>query len=189
MGNREAVDGIANLSFLSFIKKYEPPPKDNKSYFDPSYVPAIWLRVARRVPPDHLFIYSTCRAKHDPQLGKLIEGRANLDKKILHEGSEELALWADKRPGYALSMTCSLQLKNQPCWHAVVRDWLAGLSIGSGVPMRRLFLVYSSDVLLSHFGRDKGGWKRHLENEVKGWCEWLEGEIGRIESRLGQSSG
>lgn len=184
MENRDTVDGIVNLSFLTFIKRYEPPSKDNRSYFDPCYVPAMWLRVARRVPPDHLFMYSTCKARHDTMLEKLIECRVNLDKRILHEGNEELALWADKRPGYSLSMTCSLQLRNRPCWHAVVRDWLAGLSIGSGVPMRRLFLVYSSGILLSHFSQDKGGWRRHLENEVRGWCKWLGEEIGEMESRL-----
>ena len=182
--DRATVEGIVGIPFISFVKKYYPPPKDERSYFDLCYAPSMWLRVAKRVPADHLFLYSTRLAKSDNMLARLIEGRDNLDKRILHEGNEELSVWADRRPEYELSMACTVKLRKHPCWHVVVREWLSGLSAGSGVQMRRLYLVYSSKVLLTHFRQDSGGWKQHLEVEVKGWYEWLGREVGRVESKL-----
>ena len=179
LGDKKAVKAIHTMTFEDFVVAYQHPSLRKDDYLDVKYVPSTWIRALSKFPSNHLFLYSYCTMSADPMLKQLSDVRLRAEEICERDGNEAGALWLDTRPQYNLVLVASGKRKHFPGWNEQVVQWMITMSSKLGLNARKVFIVYSSIVMLDS-GRDLGGYRRFLVKEKENWVGWLTGEISSI---------
>lgn len=179
LSDKKAVKAIHTMPFEDFVVAHQQPTLKRDDYLDIKYVPSAWMRTVSKFPLSHLFLYSYCTMSADPMLKQLSDVRVKAEVICERDGNEAGALWLDTRPQYNLVLVASSKRKHFPGWNEQVVQWTITLSSKLGLNARKMFIVYSSIVMLGS-GRDLGGYRHFLAKEKENWVGWLTGEISSI---------
>ena len=184
LSDSKAVKSIHEMTFEDFVSAYQQPLLKRDDYLDIKYVPSVWIRATAKFPSSHLFLYSYCALSADARLKILRNVRQQAESVCENTGNEAGALWLDTRPRYELILSTSNKRKHFPSWNEVVVQWMITIANYYGLNARKLFVVYSSIVMLDS-GRDLGGYRRFLAKEKENWVKWLDDEISSISQFFG----
>ena len=179
LGDKEAIKAIHVMPFEDFVVAYQQPVLKRDDYLDIKYVPSVWIRATTKFPLSHLFLYSYSTLSADTRLKTLRNIRQKAEAICEDTGNEAGALWLDTRPRYELVLSTSSKRKHFPGWNEVVVQWMITAANYYGLNARKLFVVYSSIVMLAS-GRELGGYRRFLVRERENWTKWLDSEISSI---------
>ena len=184
LGDKKAIKAIHTMPFEDFVVAYQQPMLKRDDYLDIKYVPSVWARATDKFPSSHLFLYSYCALSADTRLKTLRSIRQQAEAICENTGNEAGVLWLDTRPRYELILSTSSKRKHFPGWSEVAVQWMITSANYYGLNARKLFVVYSSIVMLDS-GRDLGGYRRFLSQEKENWVQWLDGEISSISQFFG----
>ena len=184
LGDKKAIGAIHTMTFDDFVVAYQQPALKRDDYLDIKYVPSVWIRATAKFPSSHLFLYSYCTLSADTRLKTLRAIRQNAEVVCETTGNEAGVLWLDTRPRYELTLSTSSKRKHFPGWNEIVVQWMITAANYYGLNARKLFVVYSSMVMLDS-GQDLGGYRRFLAKEKENWVKWLDDEISSISQFFG----